>query len=154
LTSEMRIALASDHHGVVLKAELVEVLRENGFDPVDVGPDSSEAVDYPEYAALASRFVSDGEADAAVLICGSGVGMAIAANKFPGVRAVNAHDPDEAEMARRHNNANVLALGASRIDSIDAAQILLRFLDTQFESGRHARRVEQIAEIERDAQSG
>jgi ribose 5-phosphate isomerase B len=150
----MRIALASDHHGVDLKAELVEVLRENEFDPVDVGPDTSEAVDYPEYAALAARFVSDGEADAAVLICGSGVGMAIAANKFPGVRAVNAHDPDEAEMARRHNDANVLALGASRIDSLDAAQILLRFLDTQFESGRHARRVEQIAEIERDAQSG
>jgi ribose 5-phosphate isomerase B len=150
----MRIALASDHHGVDLKEELVEVLRENEFDPVDVGPDTSEAVDYPEYAALAARFVSDGEADAAVLICGSGVGMAIAANKFPGVRAVNAHDPDEAEMARRHNDANVLALGASRIDSLDAAQILLRFLDTQFESGRHARRVEQIAEIERDAQSG
>ena len=154
MASQMRIALASDHHGVDLKAELVEVLRENEFDPVDVGPDTSEAVDYPEYAALAARFVSDGEADAAVLICGSGVGMAIAANKFPGVRAVNAHDPDEAEMARRHNDANVLALGASRIDSLDAAQILLRFLDTQFESGRHARRVEQIAEIERDAQSG
>jgi ribose 5-phosphate isomerase B len=150
----MRIALASDHHGVELKSELVQVLLDNDHDPVDVGPDSDEAVDYPEYAALASRFVSDGEADAAVLICGSGVGMAITANKFPGVRAVNAHDPDEAEMARQHNDANVLSLGASRIDSIDAEQILLRFLDTAFEGGRHSRRVEQIAEIERDAQAG
>jgi ribose 5-phosphate isomerase B len=150
----MRIALASDHHGVDLKSELVQVLIENEHEPVDVGPESDEAVDYPEYAALAARFVSDGEADAAVLICGSGVGMAITANKFPGVRAVNAHDPDEAEMARQHNDANVLALGASRIDSIDAEQILLRFLDTAFEGGRHSRRIEQIGEIERDAQAG
>lgn len=150
----MRIALASDHHGVELKSELIDVLRENDHDPFDVGPDSNEAVDYPEYAAMAARFVSDGEADAAILICGSGVGMAIAANKFPGVRAVNAHDPDEAEMARRHNDANVLALGAGRIDSVDAAQIALRFFDTPFEGGRHSRRVDQISEIERDAQAG
>lgn len=149
----MRVALASDHHGVELKSELVAVLGENDYDPVDVGPESADAVDYPEYAALAARFVADGEADAAVLICGSGVGMAIAANKFPGVRAVNAHDADEAEMARRHNDANVLSLGASRIDGPEAEQILLRFLETPFEGGRHSRRVDQISEIERDAQS-
>ncbi len=149
----MRIAIASDHHGVELKADLVALLAEAGNEPVDVGPETTEAVDYPEYAALAARFVSDGEADAAVLICGSGVGMAITANKFPGVRAVNAHDAEEAEMARRHNDANVLALGASRIDSVDAEQILNSFLETPFEGGRHARRVEEIAEIEREAQS-
>lgn len=149
----MRVALASDHHGVELKSELVAVLAENGHEAVDVGPETPDAVDYPEYAALAARFVADGEADAAVLICGSGVGMAIAANKFPGVRAVNAHDADEAEMARRHNDANVLSLGASRVDGPEAEQILLRFLDTAFEGGRHSRRVDQISEIERDAQS-
>ena len=149
----MRVALASDHHGVELKSELVGVLGESGHEAVDVGPETPEAVDYPEYAALAARFVADGEADAAVLICGSGVGMAIAANKFPGVRAVNAHDALEAEMARRHNDANVLALGASRIDGLEAEEILLAFLGTAFEGGRHSRRVEQISEIERDAQA-
>lgn len=146
----MRIALASDHHGVELKAELFERLLEDGHEPLDLGPQGSDAVDYPTYAALASRAVAGGESDRAVLICGSGVGMAITANKFDGVRAVNAHDELEAEMSRRHNDANVLALGAGRIDAPTAAGILKTFLKTDFEGGRHARRVDEIAAIEKE----
>jgi ribose 5-phosphate isomerase B len=149
----MRIALASDHHGVELKQELFQSLLDGGHQPLDLGPQGAEAVDYPTYAALASRAVKDGESDRAVLICGSGVGMAITANKFDGVRAVNAHDQLEAEMSRRHNDANVLALGASRIDATTAAQILETFLTTDFEGGRHARRVDEIAAIEKETQT-
>lgn len=148
----MKIALASDHHGVELKQELFQRLLDSGHEPVDLGPQATDAVDYPTYAALAARLVSVGDADRAVLICGSGVGMAIAANKFPGVRAVNAHDGLEAQMSRRHNDANVLALGAGRLSGADAIGILDQFLATDFEGGRHARRVDEISAIEQERQ--
>ena len=149
----MKIALASDHHGVALKQQLYDHLVEMGHQPLDLGPETTEAVDYPTYAALVSRMVSKGEADRGILICGSGVGMAITANKFDGVRAVNAHDPQEAEMSRRHNDANLLALGAGRIASEEAVLILESFLTTDFEGGRHARRVEEITAIEKEPQT-
>jgi ribose 5-phosphate isomerase B len=146
----VRIALGSDHRGFALKAHLRELLSSDGYDVVDVGPDGEETVDYPRYAGDAARLVGRGEADAGIVVCGSGVGVSIAANKVAGVRAVNAHDPQEAEMSRRHNDANVLALAGGRLDPSQAGAIVRSFLATDFEGGRHARRVEQISEIERE----
>jgi len=128
------------------------ILEQAGHEVVDVGTDSEDSTDYPSYASQAARLVAGGEADRAVLCCGSGVGVSIVANKVDGVRAVNAHDPDEAEMSRRHNDANVLALAGRRLEEGDAREIVERFLATDFEGGRHERRVEQIAAVERGEQ--
>jgi ribose 5-phosphate isomerase B len=145
----MRIAVGSDHAGFHLKEHVKAALVASGHDVVDVGTGSSHSVDYPRFAAEAARIVAEGGADRAVLACGSGVGVAIVANKVAGVRAVNAHDPGEAEMARRHNDANVLALSGQRLGPPEAEPIVRSFLRTEFEGGRHARRVGQISEIER-----
>jgi ribose 5-phosphate isomerase B len=145
----MRIAVGSDHAGFELKSELAPLLAADGHEVVDVGTDSEESTDYPIYAAAAARLVAGGQADRAVLVCGSGVGVSIVANKVDGIRAVNAHDPDEAEMSRRHNDANVLALAGRRLDPGAAAPIVERFLGTDFEGGRHERRVEEISAVER-----
>ena len=112
----MRIAAGFDHAGYPLKGTIVAALEEAGHEVVDCGTDSDESVDYPVHAAEAAGLVSDGRADLAVLACGSGTGVSIVANKVPGVRAVNAHDPEEAEMARRHNDANVLALAGRTLE--------------------------------------
>jgi ribose 5-phosphate isomerase B len=127
------------------------VLSAAGHEVLDVGPETPESVDYPAFAQQAARLVSEGDADRAVLACGSGVGVAIVANKVPGVRAVNAHDATEAEMARRHNDANTVALSGARLAPADADAIVERFLRTAFEGGRHARRVGQIAELDGSA---
>ncbi len=145
----MRIAVGSDHAGYALKEQVVPLLEGAGHEVVDVGTDSEESTDYPLHAAEAARLVGGGEADRAVLVCGSGVGVSIVANKVDGVRAVNAHDAEEAEMSRRHNDANVLALAGRRLDSGEAPAIIERFLGTEFEGGRHQRRVDQIAAVER-----
>lgn len=145
----MRIAIGSDHAGYDLKRAVAPLLREGGHELVDVGTDSEESVDYPDYASRAAQMVADGAADRAVIVCGSGVGVSIVANKVAGIRAVNAHDADEAEMSRRHNDANVVTLAGRRLPADDAASIVERFLDTEFEGGRHERRVEKIAAIER-----
>jgi ribose 5-phosphate isomerase B len=145
----MRIAIGSDHAGYDLKQAVAPLLRDAGHEIVDVGTDSSESVDYPVYASRAAHLVADGEAERAVIVCGSGVGVSITANKVDGVRAVNAHDPDEAEMSRRHNDANVLTLAGRRLDADQAEPIVERFLGTDFEGGRHERRVEEIASVER-----
>jgi ribose 5-phosphate isomerase B len=145
----MRIAVGSDHAGFELKQRVAPLLESAGHDVVDVGTDSEESTDYPRYAAEAARMVSEGEAQRAVLVCGSGVGVSIVANKVEGVRAVNAHDPEEAELSRRHNDANVLALGGRRLEDGDAVKIVEAFLGTEFEGGRHARRVGQISAVER-----
>ena len=148
----MKIAVGSDHAGFALKEQVRPLLESAGHEVVDVGTDSEESTDYPRYASQAARMVADGDADRAVLCCGSGVGVSIVANKVDGVRAVNAHDPDEAEMSRRHNDANVLALAGRRLEEGDAAQIVERFLSTDFEGGRHERRVDQITAVERGEQ--
>jgi ribose 5-phosphate isomerase B len=148
----MKIAVGSDHAGFSLKEKVRPLLETAGHEVVDVGTDSEESTDYPLYAAKAARMVSGGEAERAVLVCGSGVGVSIVANKVDGVRAVNAHDAEEAEMSRRHNDANVLALAGRRLENGDIEQIVERFLDTDFEGGRHERRVSQIAEVERGEQ--
>jgi ribose 5-phosphate isomerase B len=147
----MRIAAGFDHAGYPLKETIVAALQGAGHDVVDCGTDSEESVDYPVHAARAASMVSGGDADLAVLACGSGNGVSIVANKLAGVRAVNARDPEDAEMARRHNDANVLALAGRKLDSGQAQAIVAAFLSAQFEGGRHQRRVEQIAMIENGA---
>jgi len=148
----MRIAVGSDHAGFHLKEHVRQVLEAEGHEIVDVGTVSPESVDYPRYAEEASRLVAEGEADRAVLACGSGVGVSIVANKIDGVRAVNAHDASEAEMARRHNDANVVTLSGARLGPEQADAIVATFLRTEFEGGRHARRVGQIAALEDERQ--
>jgi ribose 5-phosphate isomerase B len=144
----MRIAAGFDHAGYPLKRAIVAALEEAGHEVVDCGTDSGESVDYPVHAAKAAALVSGGRADLAVLACGSGTGVSIVANKAQGVRAVNAHDPQEAEMARRHNDANVLALAGRTLSADQARAIIRAFLSAEFEGGRHQRRVDQIARIE------
>ena len=144
----MKIAVGSDHAGFELKEHVKATLLRAGHEVVDVGTDSRESVDYPDYAEQAAEFVARGEADRAVLACGSGNGVAIVANKVHGIRAVNAHDPAEAEMARRHNDVNVITLSGARLAPGDADQIVAAFLAGDFEGGRHARRVDRISELE------
>lgn len=147
----MVIAVGSDHAGYHLKEHVKAVLAADGHEVVDVGTATPESVDYPSYAEEAARLVSGGEVERAILACGSGVGVAIVANKVAGVRAVNAHDPAEAEMARRHNDANAVTLSGARLAPDQADAIVERFLRTAFEGGRHARRVGQIAELDGSA---
>ena len=144
----MRIAIGSDHAGFHLKEHVKATLAAAGHEVVDVGPETSNSVDYPQFAADAAGLVASGEVERGVLACGSGVGVSIVANKVAGVRAVNAHDAAEAELSRRHNDANVVTLSGARLSPQAADAIVSAFLSTQFEGGRHARRVGQIAEIE------
>ena len=144
----MRIALGSDHAGFALKEHVKRTLTDEGHEVTDVGPDSAASVDYPSFAHAAAAMVSAGEAQLGVIACGSGVGVSIVANKVAGIRAVNAHDADEAAMSRRHNDANVVTLSGARLDGPGADAIVAAFLATGFEGGRHARRVSQIGELE------
>lgn len=147
----MVIAIGSDHAGYHLKEHVKARLEASGHDVIDVGTESPQSVDYPPFAEQAARMVADGQADRAVLACGSGNGVAIVANKVAGVRAVNAHDAAEVEMARRHNDANVVTLSGARLTPVDADAIVERFLHTAFEGGRHARRLDQIAVLDGSA---
>jgi ribose 5-phosphate isomerase B len=148
----VRIAVGSDHAGFGLKSRVVPLLEADGHHVLDVGAESEESVDYPLFAERAARLVAEGEAERGVVVCGSGAGVSIVANKVDGVRAVNAHDAEEAELGRRHNDANVLALSGRRLAEQDAAPIVRAFLTADFEGGRHGRRVDQIAAIERRSQ--
>ncbi len=143
----MRIAIASDHAGFELKEHVKAQLAAAGHDIVDVGPQTDESVDYPSYAKPAARLVAEGDADRGVLVCGSGVGVSIVANKVPGVRAVNAHDPEEVQLARQHNDVNVVTLSGRRLDGEQADAIVEAFLASDFEGGRHSRRVAAIEEL-------
>jgi ribose 5-phosphate isomerase B len=145
----MRIAVGADHAGFALKQHVVGALRAAGHEVVDVGTDSEESTHYPLFAEPAARMVAEGEAERGVLVCGSGVGVSIVANKVDGVRAVNAHDAEEAEMSRRHNDVNVLTLAGRRLEPEQADQIVETFLATEFEGGRHETRVDLISEVER-----
>ena len=144
----MRIAIGSDHAGWELKEAVAPSLEAAGHELIDVGTDSPESVDYPDPAAAAARLVGAGEAERAVLVCGSGVGVAIVANKVEGVRAVNAHDAEEAEMSRRHNDANVLCLSADLLGQRLIEKIADVWLATDFEGGRHGRRIRKITAME------
>jgi ribose 5-phosphate isomerase B len=147
----MKIVIAADHGGFHLKEHVRGLLADMGHEVVDLGADSPEAVDYPGLARDAAEMVGSGEADVGIVACGSGVGVTIVANKVRGVRAVNAHDPAEAEMARRHNDANVLGLGGRRLGPHEAEAIVVAFLLGEFEGGRHARRVGQIETLDTPA---
>jgi len=145
----MRIALGADHAGVALKDQLKQWLVERGDTVSDQGTHSTESVDYPDFAAAVAREVADGRADRGVLVCGTGLGMAMAANKVAGIRAVPIVDEASARLSREHNDANVIALGA-RITALEEAQELLRiFLVTAFQGGRHQRRIDKISALEK-----
>lgn len=139
-----RIPIASDHAGFELKERLRAALAEMGFDVEDIGTHSAASTDYPDYAHPLAREVADGEVKRGVLLCGTGLGMSYAANRYPGVRAAVAWTPEIAELARKHNDANVLVLPARFVSEEDALAILRAWLSTDFEGGRHTRRVEKI----------
>lgn len=146
--AQMRIALASDHGGFGQKEELRTWLEEQGFAVDDFGCDDETSVDYPDYAKLASRAVACGDDDYGVLVCGTGIGMMIAANKVHGIRAANLTSPEFARLAREHNDANIATLSGRFTSLEDNKKILETFLGTGFSGDRHARRVEKIMTIE------
>ncbi|MGC1273141.1 MAG: ribose 5-phosphate isomerase B [Planctomycetaceae bacterium] len=147
----MRIAVASDHRGYAVKGRILELVRALGHEGLDFGPDGPDNVDYPDYAAKVAQAVSAAEVDRGILICGTGVGMCIVANKFSGVRAAPCHDDLTAEMSRMHNDANVLCLSADLLGDRLVNRMVEIWLATQFEGGRHARRLAKIAEFEHPA---
>lgn len=144
----MKIAIGSDHRGFQLKGRLAQILAESGHEVIDVGTNDGQQVDYTDYAEVVGNKVSEGNVDRGILICGTGVGMAIAANKFPGVRATTAHDQITAEMCRRHNDVNVLCLSGDMLSERPIEAMIEAWLATQFEGGRHERRINKIRSIE------
>jgi ribose 5-phosphate isomerase B len=138
------IAIAADHGGMKFKAVLKEVLAEMGYEALDLGTYGPEPVDYPDYADALVQAMNEGKATRGVLVCGSGIGVSIRANRYPGIRAALCHDTVTARLARQHNDANVLVLG-ERVTGVEVAKDCLRiFLTTEFEGGRHARRVQKL----------
>lgn len=150
----MRVVIGADHAGFALKEDLEQHLKELGHEVDDLGTDSEEPVDYPPICAAVARAVRDGRADRGVVLGGSGQGEQIAANKVRGVRAALCNDLYTARMSRRHNDANVLAMGARIVAPALAREIVALWLETAFEGGRHERRVNQIAEIENEEGKG
>ena len=146
----MRIALGADHAGYLLKDQIKQHLEQQGISVRDEGTSSAESVDYPDYALAVAHDVSEKRVDLGILVCGSGIGMAITANKVDGIRAANVSTEYEAQMSREHNNANVLTLGARIIGADEAFRIVDKWLATQFAGGRHERRVEKIMAIEKE----
>lgn len=146
----MKIAVGSDHAGFLLKQKLSQKLAEQGHQVEDLGTTSTESTDYPDYAAAVGRKVASGEADRGLLVCMSGVGMSIAANKIHGVRSAVGVNPDEVALTRSHNDINVLALGSKYTDEQSAEQLVNIFLNTPFDGGRHARRVGKIEQLEKE----
>src|ERR1041385_6694599 len=144
MPNDKKILIASDHAGFALKEKLEAALKARGFDVDDLGTDSADSTDYADYAHPLAQQVSDGIAPRGVLLCGTGLGMSYVANRYPHVRAAVAWSPEIAELARKHNDANVLALPARFLSEDQARQILKAWLDTPFEGGRHERRVEKI----------
>lgn len=146
----MRVSIGSDHRGVRIKARLSTSLHALGHEVVDHGTDSEQSVDYPDFASAVCRDVAAGASERGILICGTGIGMAIAANKFHGVRAANCYDEVMAEMCRRHNNVNVLCLPGDLIGDRPMDDLIKIWIATEFEGGRHERRLEKISQIELD----
>ena len=144
----MRIAVGSDHRGIELRAKLIEFLRQLGEEVVDLGTHDRQEVDYPDIATAVARKVGNGDVDRGILVCGTGVGMCIVANKVPGVRAAPCHDDITAEMSRRHNDLNVLCLSGDLIGERLADRLVEIWLKTPFDGGRHARRNQKIADLE------
>jgi ribose 5-phosphate isomerase B len=145
----MRIAIGADHRGFYIRTKVVDLLKQLGHEVDDVGTFSAEAVDYPDIAAEVAHRVSHGLADRGILVCGTGLGMCIAANKFHGVRAAPCHDDLTAELSRRHNDSNILCLSADLLGERLIDRMIELWLNTPFEGGRHARRVDKILDLER-----
>jgi ribose 5-phosphate isomerase B len=145
----MRIAIAADHAGFALKEKLLRRLAGEGREVVDFGTHSDRSCDYPEFAERVGREVAEGRAERGILVCSTGIGMAIAANKVDGVRAAPAEFEEEVRLTREHNDANVLTLGARFMDEDRAVELIRVFLSAEFQGGRHARRLAEIAEIEK-----
>jgi ribose 5-phosphate isomerase B len=146
----MKIAIGSDHRGFEAKRRVLAFLKQFGHEVIDVGAPGPESVDYPDFAFQVANRVSTGEVERGILICGTSIGMCIAANKVKGVRAAPCHDSITAEMSRRHNDANVLCLSADLLGEELIDRMVRIWLATDFEGGRHARRVEKITKIERE----
>lgn len=147
----MRIALAADHAGFPLKQELADWLREQGHDVSDLGTNGPDSVDYPQFGARLAAAIANGDADRGIAVCGSGIGISIAINREPKCRCARVDDPLSAALAREHNDANVLALGARLVGSDMARACVLAFLGTDFAGGRHQRRVDQLSSLLEDS---
>ena len=143
-----KIALGADHAGFQIKERLKATLDELGFEYIDVGTFSTDSVDYPDFSQKVGEKIESGDAEKGILVCGSGIGVAIAANKMHGVRAAQAWNEETARLSRQHNNANVLTIGARVIPEIDIPKIVKAWLETDFEGGRHAERVEKMMNLE------
>ncbi len=144
----MRVSVGCDHRGLEVKVHVLELLRQLGMEASDEGANQAENVDYPDIAAKVAEKVASGQADRGILICGTGIGMAIAANKIPGVRAATCYDEVAAEMSRRHNDTNVLCLSGDLLGQARVDKLVRLWLETAFEGGRHARRVDKIVRLE------
>lgn len=145
----MKIAIGADHAGFEAKEKIKKTLDEIGVEYEDLGTNSLESVDYPDYGAKVGKAVASGEVEEGIVVCGSGIGIAIAANKVRGVRAAQAWNEETARLARQHNDANVLSIGARVIPEEEIPKIVRAWFDAKFEGGRHAKRVEKIEEIEK-----
>lgn len=150
----MKIAIGSDHRGYEVKTKIIEHLKKLGHESVDCGAHDCNSIDYPDIATAVAEKIVGGEVDRGILICGSGIGMAITANKFPGVRAATCHDDLTAEMSRRHNNVNVMCLSADLLGERLIDRMVDLWITTEFEKGRHQRRVDKISEVEKRFSKG
>ena len=148
------LAIASDHGGLGLKNIIGKWLAHKGIDYEDMGTFSEESVDYPDYGALVARAVGEGRAERGILVCGTGIGMSIVANKFPGIRAALVHDEFTAKMAGEHNCANILVLGGRLLEASQACELVQIWLNTPFAGGRHQRRLDKIAALEEEVLKG
>jgi ribose 5-phosphate isomerase B len=144
----MKISVGADHAGFALKEHIRQSLAKAGHEVTDVGTHSTESTDYPDYAAAVGRDVAGGTSERGILVCGSGVGMSIAANKIHGVRAALGVNPEEVALTRQHNDANVLTLGARFLEGAEADNLVRIFLETDFDGGRHERRINKISQLE------
>lgn len=144
----MKIAIGNDHAAVELKEHIMKYLTEKGYDIVNVGTDSTESVDYPIYGKKVADLINSGECELGILICGTGVGISLAANKVPGIRAVVCSEPYSAKLSRQHNNSNIVAFGARVVGKAMAEMICDEFLNAEYEGGRHQRRVDMLSAIE------
>lgn len=145
----MKLAIGSDHGGFKLKEQIKNYLAKLGIQVKDLGTKDTKSVDYPVYAAKVAKAVASGKVDRGILVCGTGIGMCITANKVPGIRAALAHDIFTARMASAHNNANVLCIGGRVMDQALAFEIVKEWLDTPFEGGRHVKRLNKISKLEK-----
>ena len=145
----MKIAIGSDHGGIDLKNNLIPFLQGKDIEVADVGTETSDSVDYPDFAERVAILVAHGDADSGILVCGTGIGISIAANKIPGIRAALVTDDFMARMSKEHNNANILVLGGRVIDSAKAERLVSAWLDASFEGGRHQNRLDKITELEK-----